>query len=124
MLGSIEIAALASGFARKVQEKIGEWGQSLKRMTDAGKTAVVWGAGSKGVSFLNMVENADQLEYVVDINPREQENYISGNGARIVSPEVLKTLRPDVVIVMNEMYENEINELTKNLGLSPTIVCM
>ena len=68
----------------------------------------MWGAGSKGVTFLNMIDSRYQIEYVIDINPRKHGKYIPGTGQKIVSPEFLREYIPDIVIVMNLIYENEI----------------
>jgi hypothetical protein len=39
----------------------------------------------------------------------------------VVSPETLKEVRPDVVVVMNAIYEQEIREQLASMGLSPTL---
>jgi len=118
-----DMAALISNFADKYREKLGGWEHDLRQIAHRGQRAAVWGAGSKGVSFLNMVANSEQVEYVVDINPRKQGMYIAGHGAKIVPPAYLQAHPPDVVLVMNSIYVAEIQELTMSLGLSPEIIC-
>lgn len=78
---------------------------------------VVWGAGSKGIAFLNTFKDSN-IEYAVDINPHKEGMYISGTGQRIVSPVFLKDYSPDAVIVMNPVYSLEIRKLAKELGLT------
>jgi hypothetical protein len=80
---------------------------------------VVWGAGSKGVMFLNHVQNRNGVEYVVDINPQKQGMFVAGTGQQIVSPQFLQLYRPDVIVVMNVIYQKEIQEVTAGLGLFP-----
>jgi FlaA1/EpsC-like NDP-sugar epimerase len=92
-------------------------------MVRTGQRAVVWGAGSKGVTFLNALQARDPIGHVVDINPRKQGMYVAGTGQQIVAPEFLKEARPDVVIVMNPVYEDEIRRWVGELGLTPDLIC-
>jgi len=94
------------------------WKEKVKIFERSGQRAVLWGAGSKGVTFLNLIGGKDHIESVIDINPRKQGKYIPGTGQKILSPEFLREYRPDVVIVMNPIYKNEIQEILTNLGLS------
>ena len=63
-----------------------------------------------------------QIEYVVDINPHRQGSYMAGTGQKIVSPEFLKDYRPDIVIVMNPIYSEEITKQLKSMRLEPEIL--
>jgi len=85
---------------------------------------VIWGAGAKGVTFLNTLNLRDQIEYAVDVNPRKHGMFIAGTGQQIVPPEVLRDYQPDVVIVMNPLYEHEIQQIAKNLGITIECVCV
>ena len=49
---------------------------------------------------------------------------MSGTGQKIVAPEFLKDYKPDVVIVMNGIYCDEIGKDLKKLGLDPEIVAL
>lgn len=112
-----QIASYMTSFATKYQNKIEMYRRKLKNIESRGQNAVIWGAGSKGVAFLNTL-NSLQIKYVVDINPRKQGMYIPGTGQRIVPPEFLREYQPDVIIVMNPIYKNEIRQLAKNLDLT------
>ncbi|UCG54873.1 MAG: hypothetical protein JSV32_01245, partial [Dehalococcoidia bacterium] len=119
-----ELVSDVATFADKYQRKIEVWRCNLERMAQAGRRAVVWGGGSKGVAFLNTLKNQNQIEYVVDINPRKQGRYIAGTGQQIVAPYFLRDYQPDVVLVMNPIYKSEIQQLTKKLGLNTDFVCV
>jgi SAM-dependent methyltransferase len=114
-----DVAAFTDAYRSKVQV----WRRTLERMARAGQRAVVWGAGSKGVTFLNVLETQEQILYAVDINPRKQGMYLAGTGQQIVPPEFLREFQPDVVIVMNPIYLDEIRQITEGLGLSPEFRC-
>jgi SAM-dependent methyltransferase len=118
-----EVADAVAAFADHYRSRIKAWQSRLKRIEQTGRRAVVWGAGARGVSFLNMLGIQDQIEYVVDINPRKQGMYMAGTGHQIVSPEFLRDSKPDVVIVMNPIYTREIQQLVKRLDLTPQFEC-
>jgi len=114
-----DVAAFADQYRSKVQA----WRRNLERIARAGQRAVIWGAGSKGVTFLNTLETQDQIVYAVDINPRKQGMYLAGTGQQVVPPDFLQDDQPDVLIVMNPIYEDEIRQLTEGLGFTPEFMC-
>lgn len=102
--------------------EIEEWKEKLKNLEQSGHRAVLWGAGSKGVTFLNMVGCRNQIEYVIDINTRKHGKYIPGTGQKIVSPEFLPEYMPHVAILMNPIYKNEIQQTLDDLGLKTRLM--
>ena len=117
-----ELTALVESFTQRSKKKIDDWSEHLKEFSDQGKKVMLWGSGSKGVSFLTTLNNADNIEYVVDINPYRQGYYMSGTGQKIVSPEFLKEYQPDVVVIMNAIYTEEITKDLNSLDLYPKII--
>ena len=117
-----ELTALVESFTQRSKKKIDDWSEHLKAFSDQGKKVMLWGSGSKGVSFLTTLNNADNIEYVVDINPYRQGYYMSGTGQKIVSPEFLKEYQPDVVVIMNAIYTEEITKDLNSLDLYPKII--
>jgi hypothetical protein len=91
-------------------------------MKAAGQQAVVWGGGSKGVTFLNTLQIQYQIEYVVDVNPHKHGKYVAGTGQMIVAPEHLIKYRPDIIIVMNPIYLEEIARYVKQMNLSTELM--
>lgn len=79
----------------------------------------IWGAGAKGVTFLNILDKEMKyVEYVVDINPKKQNKYLAKTSHKIIGVEYLKTLidkkEIDGILIMNENYKFEIiNELSE-----------
>jgi SAM-dependent methyltransferase len=119
-----ELERCVSSFPGRMQQKVAQWQQSLARWRDEGKRVVIWGSGSKGVSFLTGVPGSDAVSNAVDINPYRHGYYMPATGQRIVGPEQLRELRPDVVIVMNRVYEREIRATLVTLGLEPELHCL
>lgn len=113
-----DVAAFADSF----NQKVSLWQSRLADMAAAGQKAVVWGAGSKGVTFMNTLKAGKVIEYVVDINPRKQGMHVAGAGQKIVPPEFLRTYQPDVVIIMNANYKDEIGRAVTDLGVTAEIL--
>ncbi len=108
-------------FPKQLQIKRQLWHSRLASFAAQGKKIVLWGSGSKGVSFLTTLDVGKMIEYVVDINPFRKGFYMSGTGQQIVAPDFLKAYRPDVVVIMNPIYRKEISNTLRQLGLSPEL---
>jgi SAM-dependent methyltransferase len=115
------IAGCITSFAENYSLVINDWRRRLKKIQVKGQVAVVWGAGSKAVTFLNALPES-HIEYTVDINPQKQGKYVAGTGQQIVSPNFLQSYRPDIIIVMNPIYSGEIREFLGKIGLSPKLL--
>lgn len=109
-------------FSQKYQNKIDTWRRKLKEITQRGHRTVLWGSGSKGVSFLTYLKIRNEIEFVVDINPYKQNMYMPGTGQKIVSPAFLKEYKPDLVIIMNPVYRDEIQRDLNQMGLTPDLI--
>jgi len=116
-----QIARDIESFAANYRKKVDKCRHKIEQIEGTGQRAVIWGAGSKGVTLLNTLKNT-QIEYAVDINPRKQGMYTPGTGQKIVPPEFLRDYQPDVIIVMNPIYKSEIREFTNRLGLTTKFV--
>lgn len=109
-------------FPQRCDDKLNEWRIRLADLVENKKKAVLWGSGSKGVSFLTTLDAGNTIKYVVDINPYRQGYFMSGTGQEIVAPNFLKTYEPDVVIVMNAIYQDEIRRDLREMQLSPELI--
>ena len=83
---------------------------------------VLWGAGAKAATFLNLLRPRG-IDYVVDVNPRKHGSYVIGTGQQIVPPEFLRDYVADNIICMNPNYLAEISRQARELGLEANIVC-
>ena len=121
----LAVAALSQmigSFETKFREQTKRWTIALDELFTQGKKVVIWGSGSKGVTFLNLLDLRDKIQYAIDINPRKQGKFIPGSGQEIVSPERMNDYQPDVVIVMNPLYQEEIQSSLHGLGLDAQVV--
>jgi hypothetical protein len=112
----------ALAFAERYHRRVESWRHKLENMQAVGQRAVVWGGGSKGVTFLNTLQIQSQIEYVVDVNPHKHGKYVAGTGQMIVPPERLIKYRPDVIVVMNPIYLEEIARRVKQMNLSTELL--
>jgi hypothetical protein len=117
-----ELNKKTSTFSEASKIKIQHWHDKIDRFTKQGKKVVLWGAGSKGISFLNLLNIKDEIQYVIDLNPRKMGMFITGTGQQIVSPNQLSKIEPDTIIIMNPIYQQEIGQLVKDIGLEPEIL--
>ena len=109
-------------FSANSKQKIGKWKNILSKIKEEKKKAVVWGSGSKCVGFMTTLHVLDEIEFIVDINPLRHGKFIPGAGKQILSPESLKTYKPDVVIIMNPVYLEEIKQALCKMGLFPELI--
>lgn len=118
-----EIEQYVNSFPERLSGKCSEWQQKLEKAASGDSRAVLWGAGAKCVSFLNLLNVRDGIEYVVDINPHKQGKFVAGTGQEIVAPGFLNDYMPDVVIVMNSMYLDEVKNLIETVGIETEVWC-
>ena len=117
-----EIAQSVQRFIEKINPKLEGWRSRLDEAQKKGQKTVVWGSGSKCVAFLTTLDTIDKIQYVVDINPHRHGKFIPGVGKEIMSPEFLKEYQPDLVIVMNEIYCDEIGAMLKDMGVETELM--
>jgi SAM-dependent methyltransferase len=119
-----ELAGLVDGFGRLFREKSARWRERVDAARRDGRTVVLWGSGSKAVAFLTTLGLDEEVRCAVDINPHRRGFFMPGTGHEIVAPEQLPEIGPDLVIVMNAIYREEIAADLRRLGLAPEIACV
>ncbi len=119
-----ELRALVASFPARSDAALARWRGVVEAAKAAGETIVLWGSGSKAVSFLTTLKVGDQIDYVTDINPYRHNHFMPITAQRIVPPAELAEIRPDLVIVMNRVYEDEIRADLARLGLSPRLMSL
>ncbi|MDA8692808.1 class I SAM-dependent methyltransferase [Saprospiraceae bacterium] len=103
------------------QNPINEKIDSIKSLLTLDKTTVIWGAGGKGSTFVNLLDpKGDKIKYLVDINPAKQNKYVSVSGHHIFSPSQIEIDPPDQIIIMNPNYKDEIINSVTNKSIKFT----
>jgi len=111
-----------AAFADQIPAELKAWQNVVRHIRQQGKRAVIWGGGSKGVSFLTTLHIEDDIPYAVDINPYKHGMFMAGTGQEIVGPEFLRDYRPHVVIVMNPIYCSEIQQELDRMGVDAELL--
>ncbi len=116
------IAGDVKKFQEELWKTIRSWQSRLNGFAASSRKVVIWGGSSKTVGFVNTLGLTEIIDCVVDVNPRKWNRYLPGSGHQIVSPDSLRQIQPDVVIVMNPVYLTEIQNQLQELGLSPELI--
>lgn len=95
-------------FGRRASAEIGRRRLQLEQLADRGPV-VVWGAGSKGTTYLNVADPEGRVGGVVDVNPRKHGTVVAGTGQVIVGPDAIVAINPATVLVANPIYIEEIS---------------
>lgn len=119
--GVTEVLEAAEGFGQRAVTTVDHWADELARAATAGRRVALWGAGSKGVSFLNMVPGAQDVDAVVDVNPRKHGRHVPGTGQQVVPPSALAASPPDDVVVLNPLYVSEVRAELASLGVTAVV---
>lgn len=106
-----ELSELVSSFGEAYRVKVAYWRDLIDDAHRTGRRIAVWSAGSKGSSFLNVLDPRDSVTCVVDVNPTKQGRFMAGTGHPIVAPDHLRTAPVDLVILMNPIYADEVRAM-------------
>jgi len=112
-----EISSEISTFAKNYNNQIEKYKKLIICMNETEKN-VVWGAGAKGVTLLNILDpNAELIDAAIDINPNKQGKFIAGTGHPIISPKEIKNKNYKKIFNLNPNYLNENNELLRKMAI-------
>lgn len=117
-----EMHHLAETFPIRVRASKHRWLERIRSAHAADRRVVLWGGGSKAVSFLTTLKIGDEVSAAVDINPYKQGKFTPGSGHPVIAPTDLVDNPPDLVIVMNPIYRSEVVQSLDALGLRPEVV--
>ncbi len=119
-----EITASVRRFQARYAADVAAWRDRLAAWRAGGRRIAVWGGGSKGVAFLTTLGDAAGIDVAVDINPHKDGMFLAGTGKQIVAPEYLIEHRPDVIVVMNAIYTEEISARLATMGITADLVAL
>jgi SAM-dependent methyltransferase len=118
------VSSLVDRFERQVRERLQSLSDSIARHRARGSRLAIWGSGSKCVSLISSLRLGPELIAVVDINPHKHGKFLAGSGLEIASPDALGALRPEVVLVMNSIYSEEIRRDLAARSLHPELIAL
>jgi SAM-dependent methyltransferase len=103
--------------ARGMGERLHSWREWARSLDSA---VTLWGAGSKGVMFLNLLglSAPEPIDWVIDQSVDKHGRFVSGTGQEIVSPESLRGSKIRQIVLMNGIYESEVRRRIDGLGVA------
>lgn len=112
--GSADVA----GAAAALQGKLAHWRAWAEEITRDAHPTTVWGAGSKGVMFLNLLRLSapSPIDFAIDQNPNKTNRFLAVSGQVVKAPEHLSNVPVEEVVVMNPIYNDEIRSSLSVLG--------
>jgi hypothetical protein len=117
-----QVDEAVAAFVQRIDELRRRWQSSFTEWSAGGRRVVLWGGGSKAVGFLTTLGLTDEVAAVVDINPRKQGRFLPGSGHAVIAPDDLAVSPPDVVVVLNPVYVDEIRDALARRGLTPEVL--
>ena len=120
------VASLVDKFEQQVNDRVQALSEAIASHRAAGRRLAIWGSGSKCVSLISALGlasgNGSKPPAIVDINPHKHGKFLAGSGLQIVGPDALGKLRPEVVLIMNSIYTEEIRHELAARGLEPHLI--
>jgi len=113
---------LLDAYSRAEARRISRTISAVRSRADAGGVAV-WGAGAKGVTFLNLADpDGNNVSWVIDVNPNKQGKFIPGTAHPIVALGAMRDGRAASAIVMNPNYLDESRAMVASEGIDLELV--
>ena len=116
MAGLLEAAR---GFGQRFSRAVERHAEMLDGVGDRGPV-VVWGAGSKGVTYCNLVPGADST-LLIDVNERKTGMRLPVTGQSVLPPQALAGMDVALVVVMNGNYVDEIRSTLTAMGIDAQV---
>lgn len=109
-----------TNFSSGTERLLGYWRDRLVDLRSKQKRGVIWGAGSKGVTFTNIFKDErNAIAHLVDVSDRKVGRFVPGSAIQVIEPPKLADIRPQLVIIANPIYEQEIRQTVLALGIEP-----
>ena len=118
------LEAGVADFVDRYNRLVDSWKKRLAELKATGGRAVIWGSGSKGVSFISNLGLTDEIEAAVDINPYKWGKFMVGSDHRIIGPDDLIEIQPDLIVAMNPIYLSEIQADLDARALTSELVAL
>ena len=96
-------------WGRRTYIKINSYKDFIMKLIAKGKSIACFGAAAKGCVFLNSCDiDSGLIRFIIDDTPFKQGKFVPGTGIEVVSREVLKTQKPDYLIILAHNFKDYI----------------
>jgi hypothetical protein len=117
-----EVCSAVHRFVDIFEAQSAHWGRVFEQADQTDQRVVLWGGAPQSVAFGLALGVEDKVDYIVNINPVQHGKYAVGTGQQVVAPQFLKEYRPDLVILMNSIYRDEVAKSLQELGISSELM--
>jgi hypothetical protein len=98
-----------AGFAPRVEAVRASFRAFLAEEKRAGRRLCAYGAAAKGNTFLNYCgTTTDDIVAVFDASPAKQGRFLPGSHLPILSPDAVRQVRPDDLLILPWNLKDEI----------------
>jgi SAM-dependent methyltransferase len=103
-------AAVIDSAGAVLRQRLDKWRVWAGHLSASKTPTTVWGAGSKGVIFLNVLGISDTgpIRWVIDQSPLKDGRHVSGTGHVIALPDPAHLAGIENVVLMNSIYAPEV----------------
>ena len=132
-LSDSEMLEKAKIFADESMQRLDDIRKTTTQKADVllqGRRTLLWGAGMAGSAFLQAYSDSYSTDHIVGFVDINKERWgITIHGKQVFSPQEIKTINPDIILICAPAFENEIlemvshfiNESTQVFGLNRDI---
>lgn len=113
---------IGSQFAGRVEANRRAAASRLGARTDRRGLPVLWQGAAKAVGLLAGLPAGDWVDCAIDISPGRQGCFLPGSGLAIRSPGYLENMNPSVVVLMNEVYLDEVRRSLRAMRMDRRVV--
>ena len=116
--GPVMDASVLGDAVDRMRTKLTSWRAWADGLVVHGRAATIWGAGSKGVMFLNLLglSAPEPIAFALDQNPNKSGRYLAVSGQVVMPPSHLVERPMGEIIVMNDIYLHEIQSRLTSMG--------
>jgi SAM-dependent methyltransferase len=112
---SVDSSGVA-GFEALIGDAIRNLESAISTMREKGNRVAGYGAGGRGVMTLAALSNAQELEFLLDKNPKREDIFTPKTHVKVVPISHLASNEVDYVIVFSFGYMDEIREGLAKFG--------
>jgi hypothetical protein len=112
------------------------WGNNIKKVLNNaytfisniknnGAKIVGFGAAAKGCVFLNAANiNYEHIDYIIDDTELKQHKFIPGTGIEVLPRTILKTDKPDYILILAHNFSEYIIQSLKDYGYTGKFILL
>ncbi|MBK8505594.1 MAG: methyltransferase domain-containing protein [Saprospiraceae bacterium] len=117
----LQLESILKYFTDDFQKKMNAYQIKIEAYQSQKLKIIAWGSGARAVTFFNLFDLKEMVPFIVDINKNRQNKFLPGSGQEIVAPDFISAYKPDLVIITNPTYADEIQEQIGSYLLTPEI---